>query len=178
MARVNVRWKVKRGRCGTLSLTLIRKTRLTGACLAVLFVAAAAGASPMPSGPAVPFVRIAAGAVSRVQAPAQWVIRDDAGWRALWRRHAGPGAPPPPAVGFDQQMVIAIFAGQSPGKATVHVARITSGPDGLIVWYTIREPRPMPTGDVGPSSTPFEIVKLARSPLRVTFTRIMTPPVL
>jgi len=157
-------------------LLLIRKTRPAGVCLAVLFVATAAGASPMPSGPAVSFVRIAAGAVSRVQAPAQLVIRDDAGWRALWRRHAGPGAPAP-AVGFDQQMVIAIFAGQSSGGATVRVAKITRGPDGLVVWYAIRERRPLPTGDVGPSSTPFEIVKVARSPLRVTFTRIKIPPV-
>ena len=159
-------------------MSLIRKTRLAGVCLAVLFVATAAGASPMPSGPVVPFVRIAAGAVSRVQAPAQLVIRDDAGWRALWRRHAGPGGPPAPAVGFDQQMVIAIFAGQSPGRATVRVAKITRGPDALVVWYTIRETRPLPAGDVGPSSTAFEIVKVARSPLRVTFTRITTPPVL
>ena len=158
-------------------LSLLRKTRLAGACLAVLFVAAAAGASPMPNGPAVPFVRIAAGAVSRVQAPAQLVVRDDAGWRALWRRHAGPGGRPAPAVGFDQQMVIAIFAGQSSGGATVRVAKITRGPDGLVVWYAIRERRPLPTGDVGPSSTPFEIVKVARSPLRVTFTRIKIPPV-
>jgi hypothetical protein len=158
-------------------LSLLRKTRLAGACLAVLFVAAAAGASPMPSGPAVPFVRIAAGAMSRVQAPAQLVIRDDAGWHALWRRHAGPGAPPAPAVGFDQQMVIAIFAGQSPGGATVHIAKITRGPDGLVVWYTIRETRPQPAADAGRPSTPFEIVKLARSPLRVTFTRIKIPPV-
>ena len=48
---------------------------------------------------------------------------------------------------------------------------------GLVVWYAIRERRPLPTGDVGPASTPFEIVKVARSPLRVTFTRIKIPPV-
>ena len=152
--------------------------RLMMACLAVVFVATAAGATPMPSGTAVPFITIAAGPVSRVQAPAQLVIRDDADWRALWRRHAGPGAPPAPAVDFNQQMVIAIFAGQAPRSVTVRVARITRAPDGLVVWYTIRETRPLPTGDVGPSSTPFEVVQLARSPLRVTFSRITTPPVL
>ena len=113
-----------------------------------------------------------------MRVPEQLVIRDEAAWRALWRRHAGPSAGPAPLVDFGRTMVLAVFAGESPPSAALGIVRITVASDRLAVWYMFRETRPLPAAEIGGSSAPYHIVKLARSSLPVSFFQIATPPVL
>ncbi len=157
---------------------LINHGSLAGlACLLALAPLAGVGAQ-VPSGRAVPFVTIAEGKVSGVRVSERLVIRDDAAWRALWRRHAGPDAGPPPVVAFDRDMVIAVFAGEASDSAVLAITKIAATPDRLEVAYTLRETRPLLAAVATPSAAPFQIVRLARSLLPVGFVQLKTPPVL
>jgi hypothetical protein len=130
------------------------------------------------SGSPLPFVIIAAGSASGVLEPAQLVIRDEAGWRALWYQHAGAGAGPPPSVDFRRDMVVGIFAGKIPEPASMSIVRVTRAPDRLVVWYTLRATRPLAANGTGLSSTPFNMITLEQSNVPVDFSQIKTPPML
>ncbi len=130
------------------------------------------------SGSPLPFVSVAAGSVSGVLEPAQLAIRDEAGWRALWHRHAGPGASPPPSMDFRRDMVVALFAGKIPEPASLSIVRVVPAPDRLVVWYTLRSTRPLAGPETGLSSTPFQMIALQRSDVPVDFSQIKTPPML
>jgi hypothetical protein len=123
----------------------------------------------------VPFATIAVGKSSGVQQSLQAVIRDRGAWLTLWRRHAGGPAPLPP-VDFTREMVIALFDGASPPPRTVMIARIDRGPERLTVRYTVRE-LPLPDAEGLSPTAPFHIVRVARSPLPVSFSRLKTFPV-
>jgi hypothetical protein len=147
------------------------------ACLMVFESPAGAGAQISSDHP-VPFVMVVEGKVSRVRVPERLVVRDDATWLTLWRRHAGPDSGPPPLVNFDRDMVIALFAGQASDSTVVAVTKIAATLDGLEVRYTLRETRPLLAGVADDSPAPFQIVRLARSSLPVRFVQLKTPPVL
>ncbi len=147
-----------------------------GLMLLALAILAAAPALAQ-DGAAVPFVTIAAGETSGIHEPEQLVIRDQATWLSLWRRHAASRALPVPAVGFDQQMIIAMFAGQSRVPRSLTIRRIVQESGRLVVWYTLRDARPLPDGEGLTPAAPFQIVRLARSSLPVRFSQIKTPQV-
>lgn len=123
--------------------------------------------------PSVPFVTLAQGTKSNIRIPTQMVIRNQAAWRALWRRHSRTA---PPSVTFNRHMVIAVFAGEFPEPAGIAVMRIIRGPDRLIVLYRGGPTRPLPNGG-GIRTTPFHIVRTARSTLPVDFKKIKTAPI-
>ncbi len=123
------------------------------------------------------FTTIEAGKSSGVREAAQMVIRDAVEWAALWRRHAGASLRPMPAVDFDREMVIAVFAGTIQSPHVVSVARIVPESGRLVVWYTLMDRRPLPDGEGVTPSTPFVVVRLARSPLPVRFAQVKTPQV-
>jgi len=89
----------------------------------------------------VPFRVLASGTHSAVTLPREWVIRDPARWRQLWRLSGHRDTPP--AVDFDDQMVIALFMGEQPsGGYGIGIERITDTPQGLRVEVRLRYPAP------------------------------------
>jgi len=143
-----------------------------------LLLAFPAASAQSQSGSPMPFVIVAAGSASGVLEPAQQVIRDEAGCRALWYRHAGPGAGLPPSVDFRRDMVVAIFAGKIPEPASITIVRVARAPDRLVVWYTLRSTRPLAAVGTGLSSAPYHMIALERSDVPVDFSQIKTPPML
>jgi hypothetical protein len=108
----------------------------------------------------VPFRVLASGTHSAITQPREWVIRDSARWRQLWRMTGHHASPPP--VDFDSQMVIALFMGEQPsGGYSIGIARITDTPQGLQV--EVRLQRPAPDSMVSMALTqPWVIVRLPR----------------
>ncbi len=146
--------------------------------LILLALTVLAGApAPVQDGPTVPFVTVAAGNSSGIHEPEQLVIRDQATWFTVWRRHIASRALPVPAVDFDRQMIIAMFAGQSRVPRSLTIRRIVQESDRLVVWYTLRDTRPLPDGEGLTPAAPFQIVRLARSRLPVRFSQVKTPQV-
>ena len=147
--------------------------------LAVVLVAAPArsAAPPSAASPApVPFVTVAAGQHSAIIAPLQTVIRDQAAWTALWRRHMGIASASPPPVDFERTMVIAIFAGRASASTIVKITRILAHPARLVVYYVQGERRPLP--EQAQEAAPFHVARVLRSAMPVNFLRVKTPPVL
>jgi hypothetical protein len=143
-------------------------------CAILVIVAAAVAASATVESP-MPTTTISAGAVSRIHTLTRVVVRDQAAWADLWRRHTG-RADAPPAVNFDRDMVAAVFAGDSPEPIAVGITRIARESNRVVVTYTLAATRPM--GDArGPVMAPFHIVRVARSPLPVTFVLLKRPQV-
>ncbi len=114
-------------------------------------------------GPPVSIVTVARGAVSRVKEPLQAVVRTKQEWTALWARHMGPAAAPPPSVDFSLEMVIAVFAGERPTAGyDVEITRVLSTDSGIQVTY--RERTPAAGALVRQVVTaPFHIIRLPRS---------------
>jgi hypothetical protein len=136
-------------------------------------MALAAGPAPGAESNSVSFTVVAQGKTSAIREPSQVVIRDQAAWAALWRRHTGSTDAAPPAVDFDREMVIAIFAGEGSASQAISIGRIAHRGLTLMVWYTVRDTRPPADGDTV-KTTAFEIIKTARSGLFVEFTRVKT----
>ncbi|MGH2376321.1 MAG: hypothetical protein ACRDIC_23025 [bacterium] len=137
-------------------------------CLGASFAQAQDGAS-------VPFETIAAGRQTGVRDAARHVIRDQAAWVALWKRHAGTGAAP--AVDFARDMVIAVFAGESQVPRALSVRFITRDSGGLAVSYALGDARPIIDTEGLPMGNAFAIVRLPASPLPVRFLQVKTAPV-
>ena len=132
---------------------------------------------PLPSGEPLPFVTIARSQTSLVRTPLRAVIRDETEWTELWRRHVGAGTTSTPLVDFDQEMVVAVFAGQTTERMVLGINRIVREPDRLVVLYTVTPTRPLPPAEVSVSVSPYHIVRLRRSSLPVYFVLMRTPPV-
>lgn len=134
-----------------------------GASLLVCTVLTSAGA-------VVPFVTVARGARSGVREPLDAVVRTPEAWAALWARHIGASAAPPP-LDFATEMIIAIFAGTRPTTGyDVEITRVVATDGGLRVSY--RERRPPAGSLVNPALTaPFHIIRLPRADGPVALTR-------
>ncbi len=153
---------------------------LVGATLlvaAVLAVAATNAPAFAQAGPTVSFATVALGTGSGVHEPVQLVIRDQAAWVTLWGRHRGATRGPVPAVDFNRDMVIAIFADESGTPRQLRIRQITQEADRLEVSYTLAVIGPLPEGEGTSRVVPFHIVRLARSTLPVRFVRVKTPQV-
>ncbi len=133
--------------------------------LVVLALAGSIGGEP----PAVEFVTLARGDHSQIEEPRHAVVRTAAQWSALWRQHAGEGAPP--EVDFTRSMVIAVFAGTRPTAGYgVGISEIEKRDNRLVVTY--REQKPAPDAIVAQVlTTPFHIVSTARTAGPVVFER-------
>jgi len=155
-----------------------RGGRAAGFLAVILLGALAPAAAQVPSRMLLPFVTIAAGTTSSIRTPGQFVVRTQADWLALWRRHGGPTGSAIPQVDFHRDMVVGVFAGEVRGQAAVAIVRISREPDRLVVWYSFRDTRPIPGAESSVPSAPFSIVRLLRSPLPVSFVQVKAPQVI
>jgi hypothetical protein len=120
----------------------------------------------------VPFTTVAMGTTSGVRIFTLVVIRNRGEWTSLWHKHAvstrGKDAVEP-TIDFTQQMVIAVFAGEVDPDTRATIITISQDKGQLQVVYRIANPQPGPTPFDLTTSTPFHIVRVARSPLPVVF---------
>jgi len=118
------------------------------------------------------FATLVIGSHSGIRAHANMVARTEAQWRALWQQHATGIQPPPrrPAVNFSTEMVIAVFAGPSPARTQISVETITIKRYQLMVSVQRKfDPSNREFNLTGGPDTPYHIVRLPRSSLRVVF---------
>jgi len=119
------------------------------------------------SEPGLPMTTVAQGTMSSIDQPLQVVIRTQAEWQALWKRH-GAGQPAP-AVDFRGAMVVGVFLGSRPTAGyKVDIVEVRKTPDGLVVEY--REGQPPPDRMVAQVITaPFHLVSCDRQDGAVKF---------
>lgn len=95
-----------------------------------------------PAGTTVAYETVARDGQSGVTARQSVVIRDQAAWNALWRRHAANRTPAPaqPQVDFTRKMLVAVFAGKVPDSCHgIAVARVAAGAGKLDVEVAARD---------------------------------------
>ena len=133
-------------------------------------VAAAERASKPPT--PVPFLNVIKGYRSGIREPLQTVVRSQAEWTTLWRRHSNDLNATPPTVLFDQEIAAVVFLGEkSTGGYDITITRAEQTDDALVIYYQEKTP--------GPGSTviqvfqqPFHIVRMNREVgTKVTFRR-------
>lgn len=125
----------------------------------------------------VAFATIAQGSQSGITTYTDAVIRTPTEWDEIWRKHAsGMGTLTPPAVDFSRHMVIAVFFGKVPAGRRTGILGIVEQDGRLVVLLQMIGP-PGPESDDLPQITPFQIVKLPRSPLPVVFMRAKVPDI-
>ena len=113
-----------------------------------------------------PFETVAQGAHSRLTDALDVVVRTADEWTALWARHAGPG-PPPPAVDFARQMIVAVFAGRRPTSGYgIEITGVHVVDQEIQVVYQERTPA---AGAISLPvvTTPFHVIRIPRSELTV-----------
>ena len=120
------------------------------------------------------FQTVVKGSRSGVREPLQIVIRSQAEWDALWKRHVSieTNPPPPPAIDFNKQIVIGVFLGEKPtGGYDVEIIRTEQSDGALVIHY--REKSPLPgTIAIQALTQPFHIIQVVRDDsLRPTFRR-------
>jgi PrcB C-terminal len=110
------------------------------------------------------FQTVVRGSRSGVREPLQIVIRSQAEWDALWKRHVSTeiNPAPTPAINFDKEIVIGVFLGEKPtGGYDVEIIRVEQTDGALVIHY--REKNPPPGGIVIQALTqPFHITKAVR----------------
>jgi hypothetical protein len=144
--------------------------------LTLFFVAAPIGLSVAVDPASQPDTRVTAAAVVKMQ-PAipvgvQNIVRSQAEWLTLWRRHSNDLNATPPAVVFDLEIVAAIFLGEKPtGGYDVTILRAGQSGDELIVEYQEKTPAPGSI-NIQVFQQPFHIVRINREVgPKVTFRR-------
>jgi hypothetical protein len=124
--------------------------------------------------PAIPVgvQNIVKGYRSGIREPLQTVVRSQAEWLTLWRRHSNDLNATPPAVVFDLEIVAAIFLGEKPtGGYDVTILRAEQSGDELIVEYQEKTPAPGSI-NIQVFQQPFHIVRINREVgPKVTFRR-------
>jgi hypothetical protein len=110
------------------------------------------------------FQTVVKGSRSGVREPLQIVIRSQAEWDALWKRHVAieTNPPPPPAIDFNKQIVIGVFLGEKPtGGYDVEIIRTEQSDGALVIHY--REKSRLPGSIVIQALTqPFHIIQVVR----------------
>lgn len=112
-----------------------------------------------------------AGGRSGVHSPRNVVVRDAKAWQALWAEHAKGmfQPPPPPAVDFKKDDVIAVFAGAKPtGGYSISIGEVKRTPKSAEVHVTLL--KPAPGAIVTQAFTqPFAMRAVPKLPKNVTF---------
>lgn len=110
---------------------------------------------------------------SGVREPQQSLIRTQAEWLELWRKHTNDFNATPPTIFFDQEVVAAVFLGEKPtGGYDITIVRAERSDEELIIYY--REKAPAPGSILVQVFTqPFHMVRINRQDLatKVTFRR-------
>ena len=102
-------------------------------------------AAEKDSKPTIPvvFQSVLKGYRSGVKEPQQTVVRSEAEWTALWRKHSNDLYTTPPTVLFDQEVVAAIFLGEkNTGGYDVTILRAERSGDELVIYYQEKAPAP------------------------------------
>jgi hypothetical protein len=120
---------------------------------------------------AVLFSTLTKGVNGGVRESAQLVVRSQSEWAALWGRLMRPRAtpPPPPAVDFSIEMIVALFMGERPtGGYEIEATRVERTDSGLTVHYRVKRPE---AGAILMQvlTQPFHLIKLPRVDEPVTF---------
>jgi len=98
------------------------------------------------------------------------VVRDQRSWAALWTRIVGSyrPAPAPPAVDFDDEMIIVVSMGTRPtGGYAIYIDGVTALRGNLVV--STREVSPGRCGVTQALTEPVALARLERSDLPVSF---------
>lgn len=117
------------------------------------------------------FTLLAEGMQSGIEEERREVIRDDDAFQALWARHSAgmDPAPPPPAIDFSREMLIAVFAGVQATAGYRWTLQSLSEANGSLAVH-LRFDRPGPDCAVAQVLTqPYLLVKTDRSRLPVVF---------
>ncbi|VAW97102.1 hypothetical protein MNBD_GAMMA23-1262 [hydrothermal vent metagenome] len=124
---------------------------------------------------AVNFNVIANGQHSNISLARQLVVKNKSDWQHLWDIHSGNKKQQRPRINFDDDMVIAIFAGQQPsGGYTLGVSRLKKLDDNLTVLVTFKEPPQ--DGVVSLALTqPYIFISTAKVDGKVIFKADMSP---
>jgi hypothetical protein len=120
---------------------------------------------------AVPFATLGKGINSGIREPAQVVVRSQSEWVALWGRHmrTRTAPPPPPAIDFSQEMVVALFLGERPtGGYEIEVTRVERTDTGLSIRFRVKKPEPGAML-MQVLTQPFHLIKLPRADESLTF---------
>jgi len=97
---------------------------------------------------------------SSIDTPKQVVVRSEAEWTQLWRRHAPDR--PPPKIDFSKESVIGLFMGSRPNAGfSTAVVSVTEGGGALIIRYTESSP-PRGTVTAQVITFPYHIVAIPK----------------
>ena len=122
----------------------------------------AAAVTPPNSHSPVAFRNIAKGYRSGFSEAAQTIVRTQAEWNALWRKHSSIETNPSqaPAVDFGKEIVVGVFLGQKPtGGYAVEIVSVERNDGTLTVSF--REKVPPPGAILTQAFTqPFHIVRI------------------
>ena len=111
----------------------------------------------------VSFQTVEKGIYSGVRERLQIVIREQPEWKNLWQRHASIKAhhPPPPAMDFSDQIVVAVFLGDKP-TGGYEIAIISAEQSEGVLTVSFSEKGPRPDAITTQAFTqPFHIVRVA-----------------
>ena len=118
-------------------------------------------------------VTVAQGPMSNIEEPRQVVVRTTAEWQALWKEHDAQRAAPP--VDFAQSIVVAVFLGTRPTAGfAVEITAVKAEGSRAVVEYRERRPARDAIG-AQVLTSPFHIVRLARTSGSIEFRRIDGP---
>ncbi|MBN4080414.1 protease complex subunit PrcB family protein [Beggiatoa alba] len=93
--------------------------------------------------PDIDFKIFSTGSFSNISLPQQLVIRTKKDWLHFWKIHNDGQGLKRPKVNFDQNMVIAVFAGQQPsGGYSVGISHLKQHDENLYVMLSFTEPKP------------------------------------
>lgn len=125
------------------------------------------------SGPGqnVAFLRIINGVVGELKERGTALIRNEAEWKAIWKRLNLPIKPamPAPSVDFSKQLVIGVFAGEKNGVLETEISRIERKEGCLLVSVAERRiPKNLPASQFE-HFRPFHFVRLPLTMHRVVF---------
>ncbi|HWO99834.1 MAG TPA: protease complex subunit PrcB family protein [Methylococcus sp.] len=147
----------------------------TAGCILVMLMALPTGSGWAGTGREEPgrisFTLLAEGMQSGIEEERREVIRDDDAFQALWASHSAgmDPAPPPPAIDFSREMLIAVFAGAQPTAGYRWTLLSLSEENGSLA-VRLRLDRPGPDCAVAQVLTqPYLLVKTDRSRLPVVF---------
>jgi hypothetical protein len=130
-------------------------------------VAPVAG-TPVEQTVRIPHATIEQGQRSGIRDRKLVVVRTPAEWKALWRAHRSQGTQPVPAIDFQTEMVVAVFAGEkSTGGYRVEIVCVEANQQVRVLY---REAQPPPDAiRIQVLTQPYHIMKLQRVDRPVVF---------
>ncbi len=128
----------------------------------------------IPEGKA-PFTVIEQGGHSGLTLAKQLIITDTPAWESLYAIHKPAERSRPPAINFNNEVVIAIFIGEHyTGGYAVTISSLERQPDKLLVHFFITTPKPGQITSMA-LTQPFTIIKTAQVQLPIVFVQHAAP---